>query len=140
MATVARPVHVNYWALWFGFLGAAAAWSVHELAALAITTHYCYPAGEPLPSPSLQGIWVTDLIVIAAAALVALGSLFTAVAQWRAYRPVSDVDWRAEMMESSGGRAARFLSFSGVLFGVVFLSMIVYSGIALFVVPLCGYH
>ncbi len=141
MATIAgeRPVKYNYGALWFGFLGAPAAWTLEELGTAAITSHYCYPLGEPLSRPQFTGVWWADMIVLICAALMALAALATATRQWRVYRPVA-TDWRGEITESHSGLAARYLSFSGILFGIVFSVLIAYSIIALLIVPLCGYQ
>ena len=140
MATVVREPRSNYFALWFGFLGAPAAWSIQELATLAITSHVCYPMNEPLHAPVVSGMWWTDLAIVIGSLLVGLAALAVAIAEWRKHRPAGDVDWRGEFAEASGGRAARYLAFSGILFGIMFNAINFYSGVAIFLVPLCGFH
>jgi len=110
MATVVREPRSNYFALWFGFLGAPAAWSIQELATLAITSHVCYPMNEPLHAPVVSGMWWTDLAIVIGSLLVGLAALAVAIAEWRKHRPAGDVDWRGEFAEASGGRAARCVS------------------------------
>ena len=42
-------------ALWFGFVGAPAAWSVQTLVNLSLTSHTCYPRLTPLLTPTTGG-------------------------------------------------------------------------------------
>ncbi|MBX6363276.1 MAG: hypothetical protein IRZ00_05350 [Gemmatimonadetes bacterium] len=129
-------------ALWFGLLGAAAAWSVQEIVAYAIVAHSCYPRMQPLAVPSLVGTWGLALAVTLAALLVALASLGTALRLWRAARPLPHAagnDWSAETEEPDEGGAGRYLAFSGVLLGAIFTALIAYNAIAIVLVPVCGW-
>ncbi len=137
---VARTQRVSYPLLWFGFLGAPVAWSVQELVSLSLISHYCYPMGEPLASPYASGIWVIQLLVIIVTAAIAAAALLVAFTRWRALHAPAGSSWGEEMLEPGSSRAADYLQLSGIYLGVLFFVLILYSGVALFVVPLCGYH
>ncbi|HET9984623.1 MAG TPA: hypothetical protein VFQ38_13595 [Longimicrobiales bacterium] len=126
-------------ALWFGLLGAAAAWSVQEIVAYALVAHSCYPRTEPLAEPSLGGTWILAVGVTSLALLTALAGLWISFRLWRGYQPDPRAVWRAEVVESTQARANPFLAFSGVLLSAIFTALIVYNAVAILLVPVCGW-
>lgn len=150
MAIVTRPEpepgrvvsplrHVNYWALWFGFLGSAAAWSLHEVSAYAVVAHSCYPDLTPFSNPQTPGTRGIAAAISAVLLVVALLSLFVSAGQWRHWRSDRAAGWREEVMEASTLRSYRYLSFSGILLGVIFSAIIAYSLVATLVLQTCSY-
>lgn len=139
MTTAVADERVNYWALWFGLLGAPVAWSLSELIGYAVVAHSCFPRGEPLTTPSVGATWVTALIAEIILLLIALSALWVAWRQWRLYEPGKRVGWRVEIVKSHDARAYRYLAFSGILLGTIFSALVLFSVIALFVVPTCSY-
>lgn len=137
MSTTARDARLPYAALWFGMLGPAAAWSVQEVATYAVVAHSCYPRSEPLHSPSVGGTWVTALIVTVIAFLTALAALWVSSREWRRRRD-DHGGWREALRESRGS-SGRYLAFWGITQSVIFAALILFNGIALFVVPTCSY-
>lgn len=126
-------------ALWFGLLGAAAAWSVQEIVAYALVTHSCYPRTQPLAEPSLGGTWTLALGVTSLALVIALAALWVSYRLWRGYQPDPRTSWRTEVLESAQARANPFLAYSGVLLSAIFTALIVYNAIAILLVPVCGW-
>jgi hypothetical protein len=138
-----RPADtVSAGAIWFGLLGAPAAWSLHELTAFAVVAHSCFPRETPLAAPGVGAPWATALAVIVVTLIIALLSLLTALRSWRATAPDETQggdDWSAALVQSSKAHAARYLAFSGILLASIFTAMIVYSGIAMLMLPICSY-
>jgi hypothetical protein len=129
-------------ALWFGLLGAAAAWSVQSIVAYALIAHSCYPRTEPLVEPSLRGTWILSLGATSLALLTALGSLGVSLRLWRERVPATSAvegDWTEEADEPVEGGAGRYLAFSGLLLGAIFTALIAYNAIAILLVPVCGW-
>ena len=126
----------GYWALWYGFLGAPAAWAISELVAYMLMAHACYPNVDALARPNSGAAWPAATVVTACMLVVALGSL--AVSWRRSARLMTDVrgydQWAAASHRTT---ARRYLTFGGVLFSVIFAAFVVYNLIALLAEPAC---
>jgi hypothetical protein len=133
-----RAENPGYAVLWFGFLGAAAAWSIQELVAYTIVAHTCYPNTDPLTAPHSGIAWPFALGISVAALLVSLLSLGAA---WRqTARTIRDTgDYGLASADSHRTTARAYLSFGGVLFGAIFTALIVYNIAALIFQPACTY-
>ncbi len=137
MAPVAPARHkVRPAALWFGIFGAAAAWSIQELASYAIVTHACYPSRQPLLLPAMSGAWTVTLLLSLLMLLVGLAAGFTAYRAWRRTRLVQS-DAEEYQLEIGEGRV-RFMALSGVIMSSIFLLNLVMNASVLFMVPPCG--
>ncbi|HEX6534535.1 MAG TPA: hypothetical protein VF041_08055 [Gemmatimonadaceae bacterium] len=138
MSPTTRDARLPYAALWFGMLAPGAAWSIQEVATYAVVAHSCYPRSRPLFAPSVGGTWVTALIVTVVALLAALAALWVSSREWRRHRSTDHEGWREELLGTRGG-TARYLAFWGVTHSVIFAALILFNGIALFIVPTCSY-
>jgi hypothetical protein len=132
-------------ALWFGLLGAPAAWSVQTLVNLPVASHSCFPRIYPLATPAFGG---TRGIVL----LVSLAALATcsaaAVVAWRSWQRTREEQQEgsgrgrehqsgAALLETGEGRT-RFMALAGVMTSVVFfLVSAAHAATLLFVSP-CG--
>ncbi|HEU4565122.1 MAG TPA: hypothetical protein VFS05_10755 [Gemmatimonadaceae bacterium] len=125
-------------ALWFGFLGAPAAWALQLLADYAVVSHSCFPRGTPLDAPSVAATRPLAIVIALATLAMALAALWTSVRLWREAEG-DQGGWRRDVLASDQARARRFLAFSGILFGTIFAALIVYNGIALAMLPTCAY-
>ena len=132
--------------LWFGFLGAPAAWSVQMVVNLAVAAHACYPRLTPLQSPAVAGLRGIAFGVSLAALIVCLAS--TAVA-WRTWWRTRDEhqarSGRAQehnpgtaLAETGEGRT-RFMALSGVLASIMFLIGTIVSLATILLVSPCGF-
>ena len=90
-------------ALWFGLLGAPAAWSVQTLVNLPVASHSCFPRLYPLGTPA---IGATRGIVLAVSLVVAFSVLFATLCliYWRV--PNFAVPWRAVWPGAAGATLA----------------------------------
>src|SRR3954469_7790110 len=69
-------------ALWFGLVGAPAAWTVQTLVNLPVASHSCFPALRPLGAPTIGATRGIVLVV----SLVALAVCIAAAAvAWRTW-------------------------------------------------------
>jgi len=130
------PAAAGLPALWFGLFGAAAAWSVQELASYALLAHACYPSWYPLAAPVTSAAWPFAAVVSLAALLVSVAAVLTALRAWRHTR-LGRAEAKAHHAEVGEGRVS-FMALSGVLVSSIFLSNIVMNAIVLFVVPPCA--
>ena len=126
----------GYAALWFGFLGAPAAWSISELVSYILMAHACYPNLSALPQPDSGAAWPAAVAVTACMLVISLAAL---AVSWReTSRLMAGIhgydQWAAEAPRST---ARRFLAFGGVLFSTVFAAFVVYNLIALIFEPAC---
>jgi len=128
----------GYAAMWFGFLGAPAAWSVQELVSYMLVAHTCYPNTDPLTAPLSGAAWPAAVGVTAAMLLLSLGALAVA---WRdTARLLGGQNNYALKSAESHRRTARvYLAFGGVLFGAIFTGLITYNLIALIFEPACRF-
>lgn len=121
----------------FALLAAPAAWLVQTAANYGVASHACYPASEPLlamfahwPWPAVMAI---NLLSIAIAALAAV----TAYRIWRLTREEAP-GALGNALEAGEGRT-RFLSLWGTMSSAGFTIALLFSLIAVFGVPPCGY-
>jgi hypothetical protein len=119
-----RPTVLARIVMWFGVLGAPAAWVLQFLFALAVTEASCTAAG------SRWGIPVETLTTIAtvAAGTVALLAGAAAAATFRAVREAGS--------EPPGGRM-RFLAAIGITVSPLFVAIIVMNGVGAVVLTRC---
>ncbi|MFL5819202.1 MAG: hypothetical protein ACJ76S_00765 [Solirubrobacteraceae bacterium] len=110
--------------LWFGVLGAPAAWVVQFVFGYAVTEAACDAAGSRWGIP----IDTWTLIATAAAATVALASEVAAIAMFRATRRSGS--------EPPAGRI-HFLATVGLTVAPLFLCAIVMSGIGVIALTNC---
>ncbi len=109
--------------LGFGFFAAPAAWAVQLL------------LGYVLALPSCQvGSKASMYILSVAAAVVAIAAALTSYAGWKKYsqggeRRITDLEVNVNRSE--------FLSMAGVIVSLVFLALIVYTGVAAVFLSAC---
>jgi hypothetical protein len=122
--------------MWFGFLGGPVAWSVSELVPYMLIAHTCLPNIEPLARPNSPAAWPAAVGVTAAMLLVGLVALAVSGRDtMRMFADTAGYDLKAA--ESHHSTARRFLAFGGVLFSVIFTSLVVYNLIALLAESVC---
>ncbi|MFN2571111.1 MAG: hypothetical protein ABR537_05790 [Gemmatimonadales bacterium] len=125
-------------ALWFGILGAPAAWSTHTLLATLINSTACI-AREPVQPPAGVQAGSATWIVLVVSTVVLLGvafaALFIATRSWTVTRehPAE----KSELLEIGEGRA-RFMAMSGILLGVLFTLVLLANGVSLLTVAQCS--
>jgi hypothetical protein len=124
--------------LWFGFLGAPVAWSIHAVAAAAINSASCVmPRGQNAPegiqagSPAWIGMLVLSLLMLA----LAVVTFFTAWRSWSAVH-AHEAGEEDDLLETSEGRT-RFMAMAGMLLGGIFTLLIVLNSVTLFITPQC---
>ena len=133
-------------ALWFGFAGAPAAWSVQTLVNLSLSAHSCFPRLTPLASPTTGGLRGIEFGVSLAALAVCIAA--TSVA-WRTWWRTRDEHQQgtgrgrehqpgAALLETGEGRT-RFMALAGVLASVMFLAVTAANAAAIFLVSPCGW-
>jgi hypothetical protein len=126
--------------LWFGLLGAPAAWAVTEFLGYALVARSCeagrnglnaYGVGNP---PVAVGVLVLLMLAIAAAAAWTAGGSLHRLGGWPgiAARPRPEGDRPAEW-----GRA-RFMALAGVMTGALFGLGIILIGLPPFLVRACS--
>src|SRR4051812_832568 len=81
-------------ALWFGFLGAPAAWSIQPFVNLPLAAHSCFPRLNPVASPTVGGLRGIAFVVSIASVAVCVAAM---VISWRAWRRT-----REEHLSGSG--------------------------------------
>ncbi len=136
-ADPAPPRHlVGSGALWFGLLGAPAAWAVHAIAATSINSFGCIPplgASARIETQPRGAVWMILVILTAILLMTAAAALITAVHSWLADRETSE---NSQLLDVAEGRV-RFMAMAGILLGAVFAFLLVMNAIALFMVPQC---
>jgi hypothetical protein len=102
--------------LWFGLLGAPAAWAVQELASYALASHGCAHAGGS------GGAWAAAVSVVAV--LVGAAAALVAARSWR---------------DDGGAEAgpAGFMSFAGMLTSGLFLVALIMNLLLTWAGPPC---
>jgi hypothetical protein len=103
--------------LWFGLLGAPAAWTLQHVTGYALTEATCGEAGSSGWDVHLDA-WT--IAVVASAALVAVAAGGAAALTYRATRDAGD--------EPPAARV-RFLAVIGMAIAPLFLAMILMSGL-----------
>jgi hypothetical protein len=72
--------------LWFGLLGAPAAWAIQTLVNLPISAHACFPRIFPLAVPAAGALRGILFVVCIAAIIVGVAALWAAVRGWQRTR------------------------------------------------------
>lgn len=131
--------------LWFGLLGAPAAWTVQTLVDLAVASHGCYPQLFPLQSPVLAGLRGIVITVSLAALIVCIVAGSAAVRTWgrtrhehqRGSGAGEQHGPAAALLETGEGRT-RFLALSGLMTSVVFTIAVLAHMVSIFIVGPCA--
>jgi len=137
---------VPLWMLWFGFVGAPAAWTVQTLVNTPLAAHSCYPRLTPLGTPTTGGLRGIAFVVSLAALAVCVAATVVAWRTWwrtreehqqgtgrgRQHQP------SAALLETGEGRT-RFMALAGVLTSVTFLVVSAMNTAAIFLVSPCGW-
>jgi hypothetical protein len=127
---------VGLGALWFGLLGAPAAWSVQELASYAVVAHACFPSWQPYALPTIPGTWTIAVVVSLLMIAVALAGVVTA---WRSWGRTEPRTVRSGFHQAEVGEGrTQFMAFSGLLVSGMVLYTMVLNFLMLFLVPPCG--
>lgn len=130
--------------LWFGLVGAPAAWSVQTLVNLPLSAHACYPRLTPLSAPMTAGLRGIAFVVSLAALALCLAAAAVAWRTWwrtrgehqqgsgrgREHQPSS------ALLETGEGRT-RFMALAGVLTSITFLVVSAANTAAIFLVSPC---
>ena len=132
-------------ALWFGFFGAPAAWTVQVLVNLTLASHACFPRLFPLAAPVTGGLRGIVFGVSLAAIAVCVAAAGVAWGAWRRTRgehqPASGRGREhtpgSALLETGEGRT-RFMALAGELASVTFLLVTVLNTAAVFLVTPCG--
>jgi hypothetical protein len=109
--------------LWFGLLGAPAAWTLQHVTGFALTQAACN--GAYSGDVALDGLTIA---VTVAAAAVAILSELSAVAVFRRTRGAGD--------EPPGARV-HFMAIVGMTIGPLFVAMILMSGLGVTILENC---
>jgi hypothetical protein len=123
-------------ALWFGLFGAPAAWAVMFMVSYGMSAHFCYPQDMPLSTSTFGGLRVVLGVVMLAAIVVAAAAAGIALKSWRATS--NDAVGILQALEMREGRA-HWMALGGVLVSVLFLFLILLSGVPVLLVPPCSY-
>lgn len=135
------------WLLWYGVLGAATAWSLHMIVDWGINETVCRSGhdqmvGVPL-RPLLAGLTLFFLALALASTWIA----------WRHWRELDRSNRSDDFPLSGAGlapdagdvatlalrrRRASFMALVGLVLGVLFDLMLIFSAIAILVLPACG--
>ena len=127
---------VPRWALWFGLLGAPAAWSLQELVNVSLAGHACYPHDVPLAMPLWPALGSISIWVEAVAVVVCIAAGLVGFASWRRTRNEKPGD--AHQLLGSGDGRTRFMAMSGVIMSVLFLIGTALATLNLLTVSPCG--
>ena len=127
---------VSLRAIWFGILGAPAAWSAQLLVSYAVTAHRCFPRLYAFAEPErgaqeLRAILLTLFVV---GLVVAVFALLTAISSSRATTRETGGDTH-NALDIGEGRT-RFMALGGILISSVFvLAMLAQGALVLSVQP-----
>jgi hypothetical protein len=122
------------WRLWFGLLGAAAAWALQLVASYTLVAHACFPGAMPVGTPVIPGARVLALVMGAAALGLGVAALLVALGAWRETRPPVGAERESGR---AGERRSGFMALAGMFTSTVFIIAIVMNAFPLFVGPLC---
>ena len=137
---------VSSFTLWFGLLGAPAAWSAQTLLNLPISSHACFPKISPLAVPATGALRGILFVVSILALAVSVAALAAALRGWSRTRDEHQTragrgaqhDSGTALAETGEGRT-RFMAGAGVLTSMTFLLVSIAHTAAVFlVVPPCG--
>lgn len=124
------------WALWFGLLGAPAAWSLQELVNVSLAGHACYPHDAPLAIslwPQLGSILV---LIEAVALIICIAAGLVAFASWR--QSCDEKPGDAHQLLGGGDGRTRFMAMAGIMTSVLFLIATALAALNVAGVPPCG--
>ena len=132
-------------ALWFGVVGAPAAWSVQTLVNFSLAAHSCFPHLTPLASPTLGGLRGVTFAVGLASVAVCIGATVVAWRSWWHTREEHqggsgrgrEHDPDAAALETGEGRT-RFMALAGLLTSITFLVVSAVNTAAIFLISPCG--
>jgi len=132
--------------LWFGLVGAPAAWSVQTLVNLPISSHACFPRIFPLEAPATGALRGILFVVSLAAIIVSVVALRTAVRGWEMTREEhqsgtgkGDQHARGTALAETGEGRTRFMAAAGVLASATFLLVsIAQTAVVFLIAPPCG--
>lgn len=125
-------------ALWFGVFGAPLAWSLQEVASVAINSFGCVTPNGVTPPAGVQagsGTWLLLVILTVAMMVLSLAALFVAWRNWHAAHTHEEGE-EEELLEVGEGRT-RFMSMAGILLGAVFSLLITMNLVSIFLTPQC---
>lgn len=100
-------------ALWFGLMGAPAAWSLQELVNVSLAGRACYPHDTPLAMPLIEHLKGISLGVEAVAFVVCIVAGVVAYLVWRKTRNERPGD--AHRSLGSGEGRTRFMAVAGIM-------------------------
>ena len=132
--------------LWFGLLGAPAAWAIQTLVNLPISAHACFPRIFPLAVPAAGALRGILFVVCIAAIIVGVAALWAAVRGWQRTREEHQSgsgkggqhDRGTALAETGEGRT-RFMAAAGVLTSLTFLLVsVAQTAVVFLVAPACG--
>ena len=132
--------------LWFGLLGAPAAWVMQTLLNLPISSHACFPKLAPLEMPATGALRGILFLVSVLAILVSAAALVAALRGWaRTHDENQDRagkgaghDSSTALAETGEGRT-RFMAGAGVLTSLTFLLVAtIHATVVFLVAPACG--
>lgn len=126
---------VSLAALFFGILGAPAAWNLQELISASITGHICYPGAEPIAIPLWHGMWTVLLIIDIVGILIAFAALLVSIRNW--HRVHEEMAGSGHVLVDIGEGRTRFMSMVGILTSSLFLLGLIFASASIFVFPLC---
>jgi hypothetical protein len=123
-------------ALWFGLFGAPAAWTLMFMASYGMAAHFCYPHDTPLSASTFAGLRAVIGGVLLGAIVVATAAALIAIKIWRA---TNDGPRRTERTREPSEVRVRWMACGGILVSILFLFLILLSGVPVLVVPPCSY-
>lgn len=124
-------------ALWFGILGAPAAWSAQLLVSYAVAAHRCFPRLYPFAEPErgAQELSAILLTLFFVALIIAVFALRTAITSWRSTAGETEGDTH-NALDIGEGRT-RFMALSGILISAVFVLAMFAQGVLVLSVQPC---
>jgi hypothetical protein len=124
-------------AMWFGVLGAPAAWSAQLLISYAVAAHSCFPRLAPFTQPEFgpQKLTTTLVTLSAAGLVVALFSLMLSVRNWKA--TVKEGGGSTHNALDIGEGRTRFMSMGGILISSVFVLGVCAQAVMIFSLKAC---
>lgn len=122
-------------ALWYGLLGAPAAWSLQEVLSYALVSIPCGADAATLGADSGAGLPIAAIAVSAAALLVSVGALATAIRSWRA---APSAEGGATVLERATRDRIAFMAFSGIFVSAVFTIGIAFAAAGPLALAPCG--
>jgi hypothetical protein len=124
--------HVPQSRLWFGFSAAAIAWTLQELLSVVIASLAC-------ENGAYVWRWISAGGARALLAAITLGLLaIAATAGFISFRNWRSLSSRGHLIRAEGRRREAFMALIGVFVSAVFAGGIIWAGIPLIMIDLCG--